>query len=171
MISGLTRSKSPVYLFYPPDSCGRRPSALSELQYTNPKDRAMDEARISAQKQPSNISCYQNPAPRSDTPGRQAEYNAYNNRAFHDPSSARTYTDRAIIGAENHSFSRSSNSENPQEHTRTTRERVWYCDQPGCPYTGPYSEDLYEDCALGCHARRRDFSYETVNVRNRPRQR
>lgn len=36
---------------YPPDSTGRRPSQLSELQYTNPHDRAADRARISAQKQ------------------------------------------------------------------------------------------------------------------------
>lgn len=54
-MTGLTRSNSPVFPFYPPDRSGRRPSARSELQYTSPHDRAADPTRRLAEEQGNEI--------------------------------------------------------------------------------------------------------------------
>lgn len=46
----------------------------------------------------------------------------------------------------------------PRRRSKSKKSSEWYCSQPGCPYRGPYSKELYANCALGCHApRNKDY--------------
>lgn len=50
LTSGLTASPYPVYLLYPPDPRGARPSKHTSMQYASPEDRKQQEHVLSEQR-------------------------------------------------------------------------------------------------------------------------
>lgn len=167
MDNGMTRNESPVYLLYPPDRSGRRPSPRTELQYASPRERAaqrdptmVDQHRVSASRQPDrSSSCH--------------IYNHYPSISSNHTSAAaprpryeNTQDRRTVSGTVDYTSSESSIGEgHHRAPTQPTSAAYWYCCQR-CDYPGPYLSQLHMVCLCGVR-RCPSCQEETVVVRDR----
>lgn len=143
--SGMTRNDSPVYLLYPPDLSGRRPSQWTQLQYVSPDQRAaLQDPPVP--ERPSSVN--HQPEQRPQHLGRNTSYGAYN-RTMGD---TRLYYENPSIrhtnsGPGNRTSPESSNRSNfCRQHPQPTRTPYWYCCRQ-CTYPGPHISSLYASCS------------------------
>lgn len=157
---GLTRNGSPIYLSYPPDRSGRRPSEHTLLQYASPAHFATSQGPESARYSRASSAHQQNDDNRSWTSPQRTMGNA--------TTMARRGSTPVIRGGGDYTSSEGSNRTTTRPRTQPTRTRYWYCCTPGCPSPGPYIESIYDNCALGCGALKcPDCRREIVSLRER----
>lgn len=132
--SGMTRNPSPVYLLYPPDASGRRPSSHTELQYVSPADRA--RATNQAGHQATDVAR-----------GNNQQYHTNATQPSHTTSSYRPTS---------YPFTARSGTANSPLLESSTRGAFWYCCHPDCLNRGPYSFALHCSCTAGCQRPRCD---------------
>lgn len=165
---GSTRNESPVYLMYPPDSCGRQPNEHARLQYANEAQREAYEQFQTTQRNQAAATHQGNQPAHSVGPP------LYNNAGPRRTSGAPTtmmssYEPTYITRVGDNTSSESSSGSNSRPRTERTLTRYWYCCNHGCPNNGPYIESIYSDCALGCgHVKCRRCRREIVSLRDRP---
>ncbi len=157
---GLTRNGSPVYLSYPPDRSGRRPSEHTLLQYASPTYLATTQGPESARCYRATSAYQQNDDNRNRTSPQRTTGNA--------TTRVRRGSTPVVRGGGDYTSSGSSNSTTTRPRTQPTRTRYWYCCTPGCHSPGPYIESLYGNCVLGCGALKcPDCRREIVSLRDR----
>ena len=145
----MTRSISPVYIYYPPDRSGRRPSLRTELQYASPNDREIGRDYTTSQHTattPQQPLQYQQQS-QSDQPAHPSR-----------PATRRTSFSSGVQeplnnGLGNHQ-TRRGNSPFPGEHAPERRHPKWICCNPKCGNPGPYLDALYSECLHGCGTKR-----------------
>lgn len=120
-------------LSYPVDRTGKRAATDVIMQYSTPSQWA-EQNPNAAERQRMKAARLNHHQPAPPPPARA-------NPQASNPVGRETQTQRTEV--------------------RRDRATSWYCDTPGCPYTGPYAVGLYADCVLGCQ-RPRQPHYPTM---------
>lgn len=164
----MTRNPSPVYFSYSPDPSGRRPSLLGTLQYPSAADQAAGQSRTVdyqqgalSPRQSLGVSSYNGASPRAEPLDRNTKFGYQNYRCENRET-------RVIRGAGEHPSFEQSDGSLARSRAHIVQTDLWFCDEPGCPFRGPYINGNYERCTLGCGKPRSSRSHrETVLLRNR----
>lgn len=136
---GMTSCPSPVYLLYPPDRNGRRPSTHTMLQYASPADRASQESFRLRQLQE-----YERSATSSTRDAREPGHNT--SIDISQPDDSAEYPQTSEDQAKKNMKTQHGQTRPPLSPKRYTR--IWVCCQ-NCWAPGPYSS-LYSQC-IGCY--------------------
>ena len=153
--SGMTYSPSPVYLYYPPDPSGRRPSLHTQLQYTSPTDRTRATHQAAGRatdpthgsQQNNTYIAQQTHTSSSSQPVRWNESRDFNTN--HRPYQSNQTTARESLnhGAENGTSSQSSSPMHTPTRPQRTRPQTYWC----CCYCSyQYLARLHSSCTTGC---------------------